>query len=280
MAESVPGGAVVLPAYLVSEEDVRALHRTLADLPACAAVRVVVLQPGPRGMPDLALLDDFTDVRRVVLDRGVGKWPAFAEGFRTFEAAEVAWVGVVDADGAFPGTSVAGLAGHLVQRRLDHAIGSRRPAAIDLRAMDEASPSQRLHAEAFFNTLTLLAADRIEDPSLRGSDLQCGLHVFTPARARSMAETVLPFYGGELHCFYESVSGGAALGFAPVEVAENPVSAYRFDEIARELLALPFLARLTRAERVEAFRRSQDLYADWPLRPDTFASDLRAVVTP
>ena len=154
------------------------------------------------------------------------------------------------------------------------ASASAIDVAADFLAFVDDRPAQ------FMQSLTLLAADRIEDPSLRGADLQCGLHVFTPARARSMAETVLPFYGGELHCFYESVSGGAALGFAPVEVAENPVSAYRFDEIARELLALPFLARLTRAERVEAFRRSQDLYADWPLRPDTFASDLRAVVTP
>ena len=281
MSNLVQDGAVVLPAYLVSEAEVDALARTVADLPSTAAVQVAVLQPGPAGMPDLAALDRHPRLRRVELARGVGKWPAFVRGLQEIRdelSGGLAWTAVVDADHAFPGASVAALAEVLLGGDFDHAIGSRRPEAIDLRASDQASPHQRLHVEAFFNTLTLLVSGCADDAAMHGADLQCGLHVFAPARLAALLDAELPFYGGELHCFHESRVRGARVGFAPVEVRENPVSAYRLAEITRELLALPFLAQCTTALREEALARTAELYAAWPLDAAAFERDLRALL--
>lgn len=278
MAEApraLPHGAVVLPAYLVDESACEALQRTLGDLPTMATTRIAVLQPGPAGMPDLASIRAHAGLEVVELDRSIGKWPAFAAGLERLRGDE-AWVAVVDADGAFPGASVERVASRLLDSAAGHAIGTRASEAIDLRAADETSSHQRLHAEAFFNTLTLIALGCEFDPAYRGADLQCGLHAFTPERLAGIADAELPFYGGELLLFHATIAAGGAVAFAPIEVNANPLSSYRFAEIASELMALPFLVATTRAKRARALAEATSIYQHWAIDVRSFAADARA----
>lgn len=282
MAEHAPAlrpGAVVLPAYLTDADACEALLRTLDGLPAAARTRIAVVQPGPAGMPDLTALRSHVGVELVEEKRGIGKWPAFAAGLARLHGDE-AWVAVVDADNAFPGTSVERVAARLLEAAVPHAIGTRAPEAMDLRAIDETSPHQRLHAEAFFNALTLIALGCERDPTYRGADLQSGLHVFTPERLAALDQATLPFYGGELQLFQATIAAGGAVAFAAVEVNVNPLSAYRFTEIANELLALPFLALTTEAERSRALAEAAAMYQHWPTDARTFAPDIRAFLSP
>ncbi|MFP6663547.1 MAG: hypothetical protein VCC00_05050 [Deltaproteobacteria bacterium] len=278
-APLLPSGAVVLPAYLADTGACEALLRTLDGLPAAATTRIAVVQPGPAGMPDLAAIRSHAGLLVVEEKQGIGKWPAFAAGVARLRGDE-AWVAVVDADNAFPGASVERVAARLLEAAVPHAIGTRTPEAIDLRAIDETSPHQRLHAEAFFNALTLIALGCEHDPTYRGADLQSGLHVFTPERLAALDPAALPFYGGELQFFHATLATGAAVAFAPVEVSANPLSAYRFAEIANELLALPFLAFTTEADRARALAEAATMYQHWPMDPRTFIADVHAFCPP
>ena len=136
----------------------------------------------------------------------------------------------------------------------------------------------RLHLEAFFNTLVLLSLNRGSDPVFLGADLQCGLHLFAPKRMEGMGRVAWPFYGGELQVFHDSVAAGLRVGFAPIEVAENPVSTYAIEEIVGGVLRLPCLSSVDRTMRERALREAPSRYAHWNLNPTAFAADLGSVL--
>ena len=277
MTEALSGGAVVIPAYLRDEYDVSVLADLLSGLPGIVDRRVVVAQPGPAGLPSLSELPDAEGLQVVSLSSGVGKWPAFAAGLERLDGHEP-WVAVLDADGAFPSRCLAPLVAAMAAGSCSHMIGSRRPDAIDLRAVGADGSHLRRHLEAYSNTLTLLSLGESADSAFAGADLQCGIHLFAGHRLAGLARDSWPYYGGELQLFHDSIAGGHRVGFAPVEVAENPVSTYPIAEIIRGLFHLPFLAATERRLRERALREAPNFYPGWKLDPVFLASDLEPLL--
>lgn len=273
MSETLPSGSVIIPAYLRQPEDVSVLATTLRDLPPVVQRRIVVAQAGETGLPSLSGLPADDRLRLVRLPAGIGKWPAFAVGLEHL-AGDESWVGVLDADGAFPGHSIEALANQLLSGSYAHVIGTRPPEAIDLRAPGTEGSRLRIHLEAFSNTLALLSLNCGMDPGFQNADLQCGLHLFTPDRLRGAPALSWPFYGGELQLFHDSMAAGDAIGFAPITVAENPVSTYALEAIIDGLFQLPFLAATNRGLREQALREAPSRYPSWGLDPEILASDI------
>ncbi len=277
MNEALSGGAVVIPAYLRDEYDVSVLVDLLSGLPGIVDRRVVVAQPGPAGLPSLSELPDAEGLQVVSLSSGVGKWPAFAAGLERLDGHEP-WVAVLDADGAFPSRCLAPLVAAMAAGSCSHMIGSRPPDAIDLRAVGADGSHLRRHLEAYSNTLTLLSLGESADSAFAGADLQCGIHLFAGHRLAGLARDSWPYYGGELQLFHDSIAGGHRVGFAPVEVAENPISTYPIAEIIRGLFHLPFLAATERRLRERALREAPNFYPGWKLDPVFLASDLEPLL--
>ncbi|MDG1957802.1 MAG: glycosyltransferase [Candidatus Binatia bacterium] len=278
MTVDSPAGAVIVPAYLRQPEDVAILAGTLGDLPGSVRRCIVVAQAGPEGLPPLLDLPSDQRLRVVRLPAGVGKWPAFAEGLAHLDGDE-SWVAVLDADGAFPGHCLESLAARMVSGPFSHVIGTRPPDAIDLRAPGTDGSRLRIHLEAFSNTLALLTLERSTDPAFRNADLQCGLHLFEAGRLRGLEPASWPFYGGELQLFHDSLQAGYTVGFAPIDVAENPVSTYPLEAIVDGLFQLPFLATADASLRERALAETPILYPDWPLDPAMLVADLEPLLS-
>ncbi len=277
MNEALSGGAVIVPAYLRDEYDVSVLADLLSGLPGIVDRRVVVAQPGPAGLPSLSGLPGSEGLQLLSLSSGVGKWPAFAAGLERLDGSEP-WVAVLDADGAFPSGCLPSLVAAMASGSYSHMIGSRPPEAIDLRAVGVDGSHLRRHLEAYSNTLTLLSLGESAESAFAGADLQCGIHLFAGHRLAGLDRGTWPYYGGELQLFHDSIAGGHRVGFAPVEVAENPVSTYPIAEIIRGLFQLPFLAATERSLRERALREAPNFYPGWKLDPAFLASDLEPLL--
>jgi hypothetical protein len=82
-----------------------------------------------------------------------------------------------------------------------------------------------------------------------------------------------------LQLFHDSLQAGYTVGFAPIDVAENPVSTYPLEAIVDGLFQLPFLATADASLRERALAETPILYPDWPLDPAMLVADLEPLLS-
>jgi hypothetical protein len=216
-------------------------------------------------------------VRSVTLDRPVGKWPAVGQALSMLSGTED-WVAVFDGDGAFSASDLPALVEPIVTGHAVHAIGRRPERSLSLEAVGQTSARSRIHVEAFFNTVTLLMLGVTDDDALCGFDIQCGLHVFANGRCARMSPGALPFYGGELLLFFETVDDGGTVVAADVTLGVNPPSAYRMSEIVHGLLGLHFIAAAGRRHFDRALTLAPRWYRSWGIDQEEFENEIHATV--
>jgi hypothetical protein len=272
-------GCIIVPARAADSDAIDRLAGVLDALRPLGQPIVLVAQLDAASRTAFAALaaSHGPAVHGVTLDRPVGKWPAVGHALPLLSGVED-WVAVFDGDGAFSASDLPALVEPITAGRAVHAIGRRPERSLSLEAVGQASARSRVHLEAFFNTVTLLTLGVTGDDPLCGFDIQCGLHVFAGARCARMARGALPFYGGELLLFFETVEAGGTVVAADVTVGVNPPSAYRMSEIVDGLLGLHFITTAGRRHFDRALTIAPQWYKGWGLDQRKFENEIDAIV--
>jgi glycosyltransferase involved in cell wall biosynthesis len=268
-------GTVIIPIYMQQMASLHRLESVLDTLPSIASSVIVVAQAKS---DILALFRSFAESRGITVrefSKRIGKWPAFAAGLKLLSGEED-WIVVFDGDGAFPGTVLPSLVAPIVEGIADHVIGQRD--LVRLSARDQVTSDSRLYIEAFFNTVVLVLLGIADAPAFRCFDIQSGLHAFSAARCKNISLGQLPFYGGELFLFMETMYSGGRIIPVPVTTQENPPSGYLLAEVITNLLALDWLAATPDHVFIEALNVAPDLYKPWIRDATSFRREIRITV--
>ncbi|MDN5849589.1 MAG: glycosyltransferase, partial [Nitrococcus sp.] len=269
-------GAVIIPTYMPqmhSLDRLEAVLETLTPILTPIVCRVIVVA---QAEPDLLLtfrsLAESRGIETLEFSQRRGKWPAFAAGLKLLSGEED-WIVVLDGDGAFSGTEIPSLVVPIVEGVADHVIGQRD--LVRLSARDQITSNSRLYVEAFFNTVALLLLGIADAPAFHRFDIQSGLHAFSAARCKNIALDKLPFYGGELFLFMETMCSGGRVVSVPVTTQENPLSGYLLTEVIDHLLALHWFATASDDVFAKALDIAPCLYQSWIIDAESFRQEIR-----
>ncbi|MDN5869666.1 MAG: glycosyltransferase [Nitrococcus sp.] len=268
-------GAVVVPAYMPQMTSLDRLEAALDTLPPMDCRVIVVAQAEPDILLTFRSLAESRGIQTLEFSQRLGKWPAFAAGLKLLSGEED-WIVVFDGDGAFSGAEIPSLAVPIMEGVADHVIGRRD--LIRLSATDQATSDSRSYVEAYFNTVALVLLGIADTAAFHAFDIQSGLHAFSAARCKNISLDKLPFYGGELSLFMETMCSGGRVVSVPVTARENPLSGYLLVEIIDHLLALHWLAAASDDVFEEALDIAPCLYNSWIRDSETFRKEIRMTV--
>lgn len=268
-------GAVIIPAYMQQMTSLDRLEAVLDTLTSIACRVIVVAQAEPDALLLFRSLAESRGIEALEFSERLGKWPAFAAGLKLLSGEED-WIVVLDGDGAFSGTELPSLVAPIVEGIADHVIGQRD--LVRLSARDQVTSNSRLYVEAFFNTIALLLLGIADAPAFHCLDIQSGLHAFSAVRCKNISLDQLPFYGGELFLFMETMCSGGRVVPVPVTTQGNPPSDYLLTEVIDNLLALNWLATAPDDVFAEALDIAPCLYKPWICDAASFRKEIRITV--
>lgn len=272
---SETSGCVIVPAYLTDDLSILLLKKSLNDLPEFNGSIIVAAQGSDKILADYKKSIKKNNFISVEFKNKIGKWPAFKICLNKYCNNEQ-WIAVFDGDNSFFGKDLESLIKPIIIDKIDHVIGKRKK--IILGSIDQLSRYSRLYVEAFFNTLTLILLKKEKSKKYFEFDIQCGFQMFSSKIMKRIIDKKLPYYGGELKLFYETIINGGKVANINISVKKGGKSSYSISEIIKEIIDLEFIKQATKSDFEKALRITQILYGNWFKDKDNFKREISELI--
>ena len=247
---------VLIPALIDSDESEHLLKLTLRHIPSLADSIAVVVSQGRR--PSLEKPANIKELIWQHYETPLTKWSAIVRGARETVSDDQTQVVLLDADDPVEAASFSKAISESLLRPDTCWIGRR--SEIALYAADEFSGDSRFFLEMFSNALLLNRDNPPESVLADPPDIQSGFYVLPASEFQLTTFDYVRDYGGELALFHQLLQAGDSVANLDYSPQPRKASAYRVQQILRQVMDLPFFCGATEQEIEEARRLAPVLY--------------------